>query len=132
MGSRYMGHSHGNLSAEIPPLLIGLHLQMGFRDAVAFSLGESSGNWQEQLRMAVCRDMPGVLSALDGFDMAKPYPLSTLPRNALIPSRLIVSPKTEGKALGVSATSADQLPQFPQLPEEENEGYADRDADYQF
>jgi hypothetical protein len=47
-----------NLSAKETTLLIGLHLPMGFRDAVAFSLGESCGNHQEQLRMAVCRDTP--------------------------------------------------------------------------
>jgi hypothetical protein len=50
MGSRYMGHSHGHLSANIPPtgFLIDLHLPTGSTDAVTFSPGESGG--KEHLR----------------------------------------------------------------------------------
>jgi hypothetical protein len=40
MGSRYMGRSHGQPFRQDTAPLIGLHLPMGFRDAVAFSLGE--------------------------------------------------------------------------------------------
>jgi hypothetical protein len=36
----YMGHSHGQSFRQETAPLIGLHLPMGFRDAVAFSLGE--------------------------------------------------------------------------------------------
>ncbi len=83
MGSRYMGHSHGNLSAEIPPFGSAFICRWvsGTRSR---SASAKAANRQKQFRMAVCRDMPGVLSALDGFDMAKPYPLSALPRNAPI------------------------------------------------
>jgi len=94
MGSRCMGHSDGQPFRQDTAPLIGLHLPMGFRDAVAFSLGESSGNRRNSFEWRSAEICPRVLSALDGFDMGEPYPLSTLPRNAPIRSRLIVSPKT--------------------------------------
>jgi len=84
-----------NLSANIPPTgpLIGLHLPMGFTDAVASSPGESGG--KEQLQRAVSRDIPRVLSALDGFDMAKRY-LHLAPKSGVSPYSIavIVLPKT--------------------------------------
>jgi hypothetical protein len=94
MGIRYMGHSHGQPFRQETAPLIRLHLPMGFKDesrsasAKAAAIVRNSFEWRSA---EIC---PRVLSALDGFDMAKPYLSSTLPRNAPIRSRLIVSPKT--------------------------------------
>jgi hypothetical protein len=94
IGLRYMGHSHGQPFRQDTALLIGLNLPMGSRtrsrsaSAKAAAIVRNSFEWRSA---EICSR---VLSALDGFDMAKPYPLSTLPRNAHIRSRLIVSPKT--------------------------------------
>jgi hypothetical protein len=60
-----------NLSAKIPPTgpLVGLHLPTGFTDAVAFGPAKPAAkNSFEGLSPEIC---PRVLSALDGFDMAK-------------------------------------------------------------
>jgi len=78
MGLRYMGHSHGQPFRQDTAPLIGLHLPMGFRDAFAFSLGESSGNRRNSFEWRSDEICPPV-SALDGFDMAKPYPYPHCP-----------------------------------------------------
>jgi hypothetical protein len=57
---RYMGSlPRPTFSANIPPtgLLIGLHLPKSFTDTVAISPGESGGNRQEHLWMALSRDV---------------------------------------------------------------------------
>jgi hypothetical protein len=84
MGFTYMGHSHGQSFRQETAPLIGLHLPMGFKDESRSASAKAAAIVRNRFEWRSAEMCPRVLSALDGFDMAKPYPLSSSPRNAPI------------------------------------------------
>jgi hypothetical protein len=82
MGFRYMSHSHGQPFRQ--DTLTGLHLPMGSGTRLRSASAKSAAIVKNSFEWRSAEICPPALSALDGFDMAEPYPLFTLPRNAPI------------------------------------------------